>query len=189
MHRIAPSVSRVALLFNPQSEPYARYYLETFHAGAAALSVTAIEAPFHDAVEIKSVMTNLGSNSDAGLVVMPGIGTSVHRELICALAARLRLPTIYPFRFFISSGGLLSYGIDARDLLRGAASYVDRRSLPTAPRTEPRERNSRTRLPPWVCDGKAHLRPRMKGCWLREIVGCDLRDPLPRRAILLAAAL
>src|SRR4029077_15620812 len=63
------------------------------------------------------------------------------------------------------------------------------RSLPTAPRTEPRERNSRTRLPPWVCDGKAHLRPRMKGCWLREIVGCDLRDPLPRRAILLAAAL
>ena len=49
MHRIAPSVSRVAMLFNPQSEPYARYYLETFRAGAAALSVTAIEAPFHDA--------------------------------------------------------------------------------------------------------------------------------------------
>jgi putative ABC transport system substrate-binding protein len=126
MHRIAPSVSRVALLFNPQTEPYARYYLETFHAGAAALSVTAIEAPFHDAAEIESVMTNLGSNSDAGLVVMPGTGTSVHRELICALAARLRLPTIYPFRYFISSGGLLSYGIDSRDLLRGAASYVDR---------------------------------------------------------------
>src|ERR1017187_734577 len=57
------------------------------------------------------------------------------------------------------------------------------------PRTEPRERNSRTRLPPWVCDGKTHARPWMKGCWLREIVGCDLRDPLPRRAILLAAAL
>jgi putative ABC transport system substrate-binding protein len=126
MHRIAPSVSRVAMLFNPQSEPYARYYLETFRAGAAALSVTAIEAPFHDAVEIESLMTNLGSNSDAGLVVMPGTSTSVHRELICALAARLRLPTIYPFRFFIPSGGLLSYGIDSLDLLRGAASYVDR---------------------------------------------------------------
>lgn len=126
MHRIAPSVSRVAMLFNPQSEPYARYYLDTFHAGAAALSVMAIEAPFHDAVEIESVMTNLGSNSDAGLIVMPGTSTVVNRELICALAARFRLPAIYPFRSFISSGGLLSYGIDRRDLLRGAASYVDR---------------------------------------------------------------
>ena len=126
MHRIAPSVSRVALLFNPQTEPYARYYLETFHAGAAALAVTAIDAPFHDAAEIESVMTNLGSDSDAGLVLMPGTGTGMHRELICGLAARLRLPTIYPFRYFIANGGLLSYGIDSRDLLRGAASYVDR---------------------------------------------------------------
>jgi putative ABC transport system substrate-binding protein len=126
MHEIAPSVSRVALLFNPQTEPYARYYLDTFHAGAAALSVMAIEAPFHDAVEIESVMKNLGSNSDAGLVVMPGTSALVHRELICALAERYRLPAIYPFRMFISSGGLLSYGIDSRDLLRGAASYVDR---------------------------------------------------------------
>jgi putative ABC transport system substrate-binding protein len=100
--------------------------LETFHAGAAALAATAIEAPFHDAVEIESVLTNLGSHSDAGLVVMPGTSTAVHRELICALAARFRLPAIYPFRFFIPSGGLLSYGIDSRDLLRGAASYVDR---------------------------------------------------------------
>jgi putative ABC transport system substrate-binding protein len=49
----------------------------------------------------------------------------VNRELICALATRFRLPAIYPFRSFISSGGLLSYGIDRRDLLRGAASYVD----------------------------------------------------------------
>ena len=111
------------MLFNPQSEPYARYYLDTFHAGAAALSVMAIEAPFHDAVEIESVMTNLGSNSDAGLIVMPGTSTVVNRELICALAARFRLPAIYPFRSFIS---MVSYGIDRRDLLRGAASYVDR---------------------------------------------------------------
>ena len=126
MRRIAPSVSRVAMLFNPQSEPYARYYLDTFHAAAAALSVMGIEAPFHDAVEIKSAMTNLGSSSDSGLVVMPGTSTWVHRELICALAARFRLPAIYPFRYFITCGGLLSYGIDSSDLLRGAASYVDR---------------------------------------------------------------
>ena len=66
------------------------------------------------------------TNSDAGLIVMPGTSTVVNRELICALAARFRLPAIYPFRSFVSSGGLLSYGVDRRDLLRGAASYVDR---------------------------------------------------------------
>jgi putative ABC transport system substrate-binding protein len=126
MHEIAPSVSRVALLFNPQTEPYARYYLDTFHTGAAALSVAAIEAPFHSAAEIEAVMTKLGSESGTGLIVMPGTSTAVHRELICMLADRFRVPAIYPFRFFISSGGLLSYGIDSLDLLRGAASYVDR---------------------------------------------------------------
>jgi putative tryptophan/tyrosine transport system substrate-binding protein len=50
----------------------------------------------------------------------------MHRETICALADCYRLPAIYPFRYFISSGGLLSYGINTSDLLRGAASYVDR---------------------------------------------------------------
>jgi putative tryptophan/tyrosine transport system substrate-binding protein len=50
----------------------------------------------------------------------------MHRETICALADRYRLPAIFPFRYFISSGGLLSYGINTSDLLRGAASYVDR---------------------------------------------------------------
>ena len=126
MHEIAPSVSRVALLFNPQTEPYARYYLDTFHTGAAALSVEAIEAPFHSAAEIEAVITKLGSQSGTGLIVMPGTSSAVHRELICMLADRFRVPAIYPFRFFIPSGGLLSYGIDPLDLLRGAASYVDR---------------------------------------------------------------
>ena len=130
-----PGRSRVALLFNPQTEPYARYYLDTFRAGAAALSVMAIEAPFHDAVEIESAMTNLGSHSDAGLVVMPGTSTLVHRELICALAARFRLPAIYPFRRFISSGGLLSYGIDF------AICFVGRHPMWTAYSEERRQTN------------------------------------------------
>jgi putative ABC transport system substrate-binding protein len=119
-------VSRVALLFNPQTEPYARYYLDTFHTAAAALSVAAIDAPFHSAAEIEAVMTKLASQNGTGLIVMPGTSSAVHRELICMLADRFHVPAIYPFRFFIPSGGLLSYGIDSLDLLRGAASYVDR---------------------------------------------------------------
>jgi putative ABC transport system substrate-binding protein len=126
LHEIAPSVSHVAMLFNPQTEPYARYYLETFRSAAAVLPVEAVEAPIHNAAEIEAVITKLGGESGAGLIVMPGTFTYVHRELICALANRYRLPVIYPFRYFIPSGGLLSYGIDSYDLLRGAASYVDR---------------------------------------------------------------
>ena len=57
---------------------------------------------------------------------MPETFTVMHRETICALADRYRLPAIFPFRYFISRGGLLSYGINTSDLLRGAASYVDR---------------------------------------------------------------
>ncbi len=126
MHKIAPSASRVAMLFNPQTAPYARYYLDTFRSAAASLSVEAIEAPVHNPAEIEAVITKLGSESGAGLIVMPEISTVLYRETICALANRYRLPAIYPFRFFIFSGGLLSYGIDSSDLLRGAASYVDR---------------------------------------------------------------
>jgi putative tryptophan/tyrosine transport system substrate-binding protein len=72
-------------------------------------------------------MTKLGAKRGAGLIVMPETFAVMHRETICALADRYRLPAIYPFRYFISSGGLLSHGINTSDLLRGAASsYVDR---------------------------------------------------------------
>ena len=124
MHEIAPSVSCVAMLYNPQTAPYAQYYLDTFRTASAALSVEAIEAPVHSAAEIEAVMTKLGGG--AGLIVMPETFTVMYRETICALADRYRLPAIYPFRYFISSGGLLSYGVDTSDLLRGAASYVNR---------------------------------------------------------------
>jgi putative tryptophan/tyrosine transport system substrate-binding protein len=126
MHRIAPSVSRVTMLFNPQTAPYARYYLDTFRSAAAAIAVEPIEAPVHNAAEIEAVITKLGGESSVGLIILPETSTVIYRETICALANRYRLPAIYPFRTFISSGGLLSYGIDVSDLFRGAASYVDR---------------------------------------------------------------
>jgi putative tryptophan/tyrosine transport system substrate-binding protein len=126
MHEIAPQVSRVGFLFNPQTAPYARYYLDTFRSAASALAIVPIEAPVHGAAEVEAVMTKLGSESGAGVIVMPDSSTATYRETICSLADRYRLPTIYPFRFFVSGGGLLSYGIDLPDQLRGAASYVDR---------------------------------------------------------------
>jgi putative ABC transport system substrate-binding protein len=64
--------------------------------------------------------------SGGGLITPPDRTTNNHRELIVALAARYRLPAVYPYRFYLTSGGLMSYGIDYADVFRRAASYVDR---------------------------------------------------------------
>ena len=61
-----------------------------------------------------------------GIIVMPDNFTSLHRELFIALAAKYRIPTVYPYRYFVEAGGLLSYGVDAVDLFRRAAGYVSR---------------------------------------------------------------
>jgi len=126
MHEIAPSVARAGFLFNSQTAPYARYYLDAFRSAAATLKIEPMEMPFHSAAEIEAVMAKLGRESGAGLIVMPDTSTVVNRDAIISLANRDRLPVVYPFRLFAAAGGLLSYGIDLADLLRGAATYVDR---------------------------------------------------------------
>jgi putative tryptophan/tyrosine transport system substrate-binding protein len=126
LREIAPQISHVGFLFNPWTAPYARYYLDTFRSAASALAVEPIEAPVHNTTEVEAVMTKLGREAGTGLIVMSETSTMVYRETIVSLAARYRLPTIYPYRFFVRGGGLISYGVDAADLLRRAASYVDR---------------------------------------------------------------
>jgi putative ABC transport system substrate-binding protein len=68
----------------------------------------------------------LGRNPGAGLLIMSDTTMVIHRELILSLADRYRLPTVYPYRFYIIGGGLMSYGIDLADLFRASASYIDR---------------------------------------------------------------
>ncbi len=126
MHAIAPSVTRVAFLFNPQTAPFAHYYLETFRSAASALAIEPIEAPVHSTEEAKAVVTKLGRERGAGVIVMPESAMTDYGPAVALLAERYRLPTIYPTSFFIAAGGLLSYGVDFTDLLRGAATYVDR---------------------------------------------------------------
>jgi putative tryptophan/tyrosine transport system substrate-binding protein len=126
MREIAPQVSRIGFLFNPQTAPFAQYYLYTFRSAAAALAIEAIDAPVHSTEEVEAFMTKLGREAGAGLVIMSDTSTALYRKTIYSLAERYRLPTIYPYRFFVTEGGLMSYGIDVADLLRGAASYVDR---------------------------------------------------------------
>jgi putative ABC transport system substrate-binding protein len=64
--------------------------------------------------------------SDSALLLPPDTSIGLHRDLIIALTAKHRLPAVYPFRFFVAAGGLMSYGIDRPDMFRQAASYVDR---------------------------------------------------------------
>jgi putative ABC transport system substrate-binding protein len=126
LKEIAPSVARVALLFNPATAPYAEYYLGPLKAAAASFAVVAIAAPVRDAPELESVVTVHSREPNTGLLVMPDSFMNVHSADIVSLAARHRLPAVYPFHFFAKGGGLLSYGNDLFDGFRRAADYVDR---------------------------------------------------------------
>ena len=126
MRAIAPRVSRVALLFNPQTAPFARYYLETFRAAAPVFAVEPIEAPVRAVADVEAVVTKLGREGNGGLILMPDASMWDYGQAIYEAADRYRLPTIYPGSSFVAAGGLLSYGIDFLDLQRGAASYADR---------------------------------------------------------------
>ena len=126
LKEIAPRTARVAMLFNPATAPYAEYWLNPFKDAAASFAVQAIVAPVHDASELESVIAAQGQEPNGGLIVMPDTFTTGHRLEITSLAARHRLPVVYPYRVFAETGGLLSYGDDLTDNFRRAASYVDR---------------------------------------------------------------
>ena len=120
-------LTRVALMYNPESVPNCgTYYLPSFMESAKEFHVTPIAAEVHSTAEIETAMADFGAVPGSALIVMPGNFTSLHRELIVSLAARLRIPTIYPYRYFVDEGGLLSYGVDVLDLFRRAPDYVDR---------------------------------------------------------------
>jgi putative ABC transport system substrate-binding protein len=120
-------LTRVALMYNPESVPSGgTSFMPTFMESAKEFNVTPIPAVVHNSSEIETAMADLGAVPGSALIVMPDNFTSVHRELIVSLAARLRIPAIYPYRYFVDEGGLLSYGIDVLDLFRRAPDYVDR---------------------------------------------------------------
>jgi putative ABC transport system substrate-binding protein len=126
LKEIAPRVVRVAMLFNPSTALYAEFYLNPFKAAAASLGVEAITAPVHDMSELESVVARLAREPNSGLVVIPDSFLNLYRAEVTSLAARYRLPAVYPYRDFTELGGLLSYGTDRLDNWRRAAGYVDR---------------------------------------------------------------
>jgi putative ABC transport system substrate-binding protein len=126
LKEIAPSVKRAAFLFNPATTPFANIYLNPFKAAAPSFAVEAIASPVHDLSDLESVIAAQARGPISGLIVMPDGFMNVHRAEIVSLAARHRVPAIYPWRFFPELGGLMSYGNEQRDSFRLAATYVDR---------------------------------------------------------------
>ena len=127
LKEIAPRVVRAVALFNPTMAPYAEYYLNPFKAAAASSGMEAIPAPVHNLSELESVIAAQSREPNGGLVVIPDAFTvSRHRTEIILLAARYRVPAVYSWRLFADLGGLISYGPDAIDQHRRAASYGDR---------------------------------------------------------------
>jgi putative tryptophan/tyrosine transport system substrate-binding protein len=126
LKEIAPGLARVALMFNPDTAPFARLFWQPVEDAAPSFDVKPIQAPVREVGEIEHAIETLARDGNGGLIVLPDISTTNHRDLIIALGARHRLPAVYPFRFFAANGGLISYGSDVADVYRRAASYVDR---------------------------------------------------------------
>jgi putative tryptophan/tyrosine transport system substrate-binding protein len=124
---IAPSIKRVAMMFNPDTAPYVKsYYLLSFEAAARALKVEPIVAPVHSGDEVELAMASLGHQPGGGLVAVPDTFLTNHRAQIILQAARNNVPVVYQIFLWVREGGLLCYGADFGDIYRRAASYVDR---------------------------------------------------------------
>ena len=133
LKQTAPRVTRVALVFNPQSAPFADLFLRPIEAAAPSFSIMPIGAAVRDPADVDRVFDALAREPNGGLIVLPDISMTNYREAIVALAARHRVPAIYPLRFFAASGGLMSYGTDVNEVFRRAAAYVDRILKGTSP--------------------------------------------------------
>ena len=125
LKEIAPRVARVVVIQNPGDRASSEY-MHAIEAAAPSLGVQVIPAHVQYATEIARALDERAGDSYAGLIVLPGVFTAIHRDAIVALATQHRLSAVYPYRYFVTSGGLISYGLDVVDQYRQVATYVDR---------------------------------------------------------------
>ena len=126
LKEVAPLLARVAVIFNPETGPFSPLFLRAVETAAPSFAVKPIATPVHDAADIERAISAFAHDLNGGLIVLPSAFVAVHRQLIFEQAAQHRLPAVYGFRYFAADGGLMSYGVDVRDLFRRSAAYVDR---------------------------------------------------------------
>jgi putative ABC transport system substrate-binding protein len=124
---MVPALARATLVINPKTAAYYEFYLRAAQAAASSLGIELALGPIgNEPAEIERVFEAFARMSNGGLLLPPDINTNAHRDLLITLAARHRLPAVYPDRLFVEAGGLMCYTTDRADMFRAAARYVDR---------------------------------------------------------------
>jgi putative ABC transport system substrate-binding protein len=126
LKEIAPRVTRVGVMFNPDTASYAEYYLRPLNAVAPKLGVKAFAVTVRSEADMQKAIAELGREPNGGLVALTDSFLTVHRKSIIELTARHKIPAIYWVGNMAEEGGLIAYGVDYIDLFRRAATYVDK---------------------------------------------------------------
>jgi len=126
LKKVAPAVTRVGFIFNPDMSAYYDQFLPAFETHARQYSIELTVARVGTEAEIDAAVAKLAATSGGGLMVPPDSYTLVHRARIVQSTARHRIPAIYSYRQLIKEGGLMSYGPETSDIFRRSASYIDR---------------------------------------------------------------
>jgi putative tryptophan/tyrosine transport system substrate-binding protein len=124
LKQIAPGTTRAAILRDPSIATGIGQFA-VIQAMAPPLGVEVVPVDVRDAAEIERAIADFAQTAQGGLVATGGQAT-VHRDLVVKAAARYRLPAVYPYRYYVEGGGLISYGPDLAGLFRQSAKYVDR---------------------------------------------------------------
>jgi putative tryptophan/tyrosine transport system substrate-binding protein len=125
LKQVAPQVTRVGVLVNPDSVTHQRIFA-LLAAAAARFAVEVVKAPAREPAQIQAAVTQWGRESNYGLIVPSDPSTNAQRKLIIELAVRYQMPAIYALRSATVDGGLMSYGVDIPELFRQAAIYANR---------------------------------------------------------------
>jgi putative tryptophan/tyrosine transport system substrate-binding protein len=126
LKEVAPQAIRMAIIRNPAKGTASQLLMGAIEASAPSLGVQLTTVDVRDVTEIERAFDVLTRDSIGGLITMPDPITLVHRDRIIDLAMEHKLPTVYPFRYYVADGGLVSYGPNIPDIWRRAAFYVDR---------------------------------------------------------------
>ena len=125
LKEVAPQIERIGFMIHPETPAHIRYF-KSAEELAPALKIKLVALDVHDAAEVARGLTAFAAEPNGGVVVVPHAVTLTNRDLIVALATRLRLPTLYPLAFYPKAGGLISYGFDPVNQFQQGAGYVDR---------------------------------------------------------------
>jgi putative tryptophan/tyrosine transport system substrate-binding protein len=126
LKEVDPRISRIGMIYNPETAPFGRLFLRSVQSAAPMLSLKVVDLPVETTSDIETELGTFAREQGGSMVAIPDTFTLEHRHLIIALAARYRLPAVYPWASATHSGGLMAYAVGSPDAMRRAAGYVDR---------------------------------------------------------------